>query len=112
MNIFKRIISSVVHFVTSGKAEKALNQAAELAPKLLWVVKAIAEMTPNRTDDEIVAAYEKYGLPAAQAVLNLPPERKGLALLTIATDVAAVMFPSVPTKVLQTAIQLAVTASL
>jgi hypothetical protein len=68
-------------------------------------------MTPNRTDDEIVAAFEKFAVPGAATYLATPVGKRGYVLLQLATEIMSAQFPGVATNVLNTAVQLAVTGS-
>jgi hypothetical protein len=112
MNFLKNLILKVVSFFSSKKAEAALLQAVELVPKALPIVKEIAKLTPNRTDDEIVAAFEKFCVPFASTYLATPPSKRGYVLLQLASQVLAARVPGVATNILNTAIQLAVTGAL
>lgn len=109
MKSLKSLVSSIVGVFRSGKAEAALTKAVGLVPRALPIVQAIAEMTPNRTDDEIILAFERYAVPFAGEYVNLPPQDRGFALLKLATSVLARELPGVPTNLLNTAVQLAVT---
>ena len=53
-----------LHDIFAGdKARAAFDRVLSISQLALPIVKEIAAITPNRTDDEIVAAYEKYGVP-------------------------------------------------
>jgi len=110
MNI-KRIIQKIVSFFNSGKAQSALETAAALVPKALPIVQDIAALAPNRTDQEILAAFQKYAVPGAAQLLATPPSQRGYVLLHLATQVLAGECPSIATYILNTAVQLAVTGS-
>lgn len=109
MKILKSIIQKIVSFFTSGRAAAALNQAAELVPTALPIVKDIAALVPNRTNQEIEAAFEKYAVPVSAQILATPLAQRGYVLLQLATQVLAARFPGVATNILNTAVQLAVT---
>jgi len=109
MKFIQTIIQKIVAFFTSGKAEAALTQAAGLVPKALPIVQEIAALTPNRTDDEIVAAFQKFAVPGAAQYLATPLAQRGYVLLQLATQVLAANFPGIATNVLNAAVQLAVT---
>jgi hypothetical protein len=111
VKFLKTIIQKIVGFFSSRNAQAALERAAALVPQALPIVKQIAALTPTRTDDEIVAAFEKFGVPCAQQYLSTPIASRGYVLLQLATAVLAAQFPSVATNVLNTAIQLAVTGA-
>lgn len=110
-NPFTHIITWIVSFFRSGKAEQALNTAAALVPKAIPIVKEIAAITPNRTDDEIAAAFERYAVPGAATYLALPRDKRGLALFQLATEALASLVPGTPTRILNTAVQLAYTTA-
>ena len=109
MNYLKNVIQKIVSFFVSGKAEAALNLAAGLVPKALPIVQELAALVPNRTDQEIAAAFEKFAIPSAAQYLAAPQAHRGYVLLDIATQVLATRFPGVATNILNTAVQLAVT---
>ena len=110
MNYLKNVIQKIVSFFASGKAEAALNLAAGLVPKALPIVQEIAALVPNRTDQEIAAAFEKFSIPAAAQYLAAPQGHRGYVLLDLATQVLATEVPGVATNILNTAIQFAVTS--
>lgn len=110
MNI-KRIIQKIVSFFSSAKAQAALETAAALIPKALPIVQDIAALAPNRTDQEILAAFEKYAVPGAAQLLATQQSQRGYVLLHLATEVLAGECPSIATNILNTAVQLAVTGS-
>jgi hypothetical protein len=109
MKFLKDVIQKIVSFFASGKAEAALNLAASLVPKALPIVQELAALVPNRTDQEIAAAFAKFAIPSAAQYLAAPQAHRGYVLLDIATQVLATRFPGVATNILNTAVQLAVT---
>jgi hypothetical protein len=111
MKFVKSVIQKIVAFFASGKAEAALNQAAELVPKALPIVQEIATLAPNRTDQEILAVFQKFAVPGAAQYLATPTAQRGYVLLQLATQVLSAEVPGVATNVLNTAVQLAVTGS-
>jgi len=111
MKFLKSVIQKIVAFFTSGKAEAALNQAAELVPKALPIVQEIAALAPNRTDQEILAVFQKFAVPGAAQYLATPVAQRGYVLLQLASQVLAAEVPGVATNILNTAVQLAVTGS-
>src|SRR5579864_3598544 len=100
MNFLKDLMQKIVSFFTSGKAEAALNRAAELVPVALPIVEEIATLAPNRTDTEILAAYQKFAVPIATQLLSSPTEQRGYLLLHLATQVLATAVPGVATNIL------------
>lgn len=111
MKFIKGLIQKVIAYFTSGKAEAALNTAAELVPKALPIVQEIATLVPNRTIQEIAGAFETYAVPFSQELLSTPLAQRGYLLLELATQVLAKEVPGVATNILNTAVQLAVTGS-
>ena len=111
MNFLKSIIQKIARFFTSGKAEAALTQAAEMVPKALPIVRALSALVPNRTDKEIEAAFEKYAVPFSAQILSTPLAQRGYILLQLASQILAAQFPGTATNILNTAVQLAVTGS-
>ncbi len=108
MNL-KPIIQKIVMFFKSGKAEAVLTEAANLVPKALPIVEQIAALAPNKTDQEILAAFKNYAVPDAASFLATPVAQRGYVLLHLATEVMAAEFPGTATNVLNAAVQLAVT---
>ena len=101
---------TIVAFFSSGSAEKAFNTVASIVPVALPIVEAIAALTPNRTDDEIISAFAKYGVPLVAQVSATPGSQRGYLLLDLATQVLASKYPGVATNILNTAVQIAVSA--
>jgi hypothetical protein len=111
MKFVKSVIQKIVAFFASGKAEAALNEAAELVPKALPIVQEIAALAPNRTDQEILAVFQKFAVPGAAQYLATPVAQRGYVLLQLASQVLSAEVPGVATNILNTAVQLAVTGS-
>lgn len=109
MNYLKSIVQKIVAFFTSGKAEAALTSACDLVPQALPIVQDLAALVPNKTIQEIEAAYQKYAVPFAQELTSTPAAQRGYLLLELATQVLAQKFPGVAGNILDTAVQLAVT---
>jgi hypothetical protein len=109
MKFLKSAIQKIVSFFTSGRAEAALTRACELVPKALPIVQELAALTPDKTVQQIEAAFQKYGVPFSEQVLAAEPSKRGYVLLDLATSVLAQQFPGEATNILNTAVQLAVT---
>lgn len=110
MGFLKSILSKIVKFFTGGSAEKVFNAVADLVPLALPIVQTIARLTPNRTDDEILSAFQNYGVAASiEQIRSTPADQRGYLLLQLATGVLSRRFPGVATNILNSAIQLAVT---
>jgi hypothetical protein len=108
----KGIFTGLAHFFTSPKAkavEAAIESAAITAQPL---VAAIAAAIPNRTFTEIVAAYDKYGVPFAKTESQLTdPTAKALALRDLATSILAKNHQTATVQILNTAVEIAVAAN-
>ncbi|HUK15204.1 MAG TPA: hypothetical protein VLW65_02265 [Bryobacteraceae bacterium] len=109
MNYLKSAVEKIISFFTSGRAEAALTQACELVPKALPIVQDLAAIAPDKTMEQIEAAFQKYGVPISQQLLAAAPSQRGFLLLELASKVLAQKAPGVATNVLNTAVQLAVT---
>jgi malonyl CoA-acyl carrier protein transacylase len=105
----KSIVQKIVSFFTSGQAQAALTRACDLVPQALPIVQDLAAMVPNKTIQEIEAAYQKYAVPFAQQLASTPVAQRGYLLLELATQVLAQKCPGVASNILNTAVQLAVT---
>lgn len=110
MNFLKRMFVSVVSFINGPTAEKVARNVHDYAQKALPIVGAIAALTPTRSDDELVALFNRYAQPNVEKFLALPPQNRGLALLHIATAELSKQAPMASNTALQTAVQLAVLA--
>jgi hypothetical protein len=100
MNWFKNIFTSVVSFF--GKLFKdigaegimaIIEKVAPLVNKAYPIVKRVAELTPNKTDDAILAAYEALGFgnlfqPGTDKNLALRDLAKNVLKTTVKTDTA------------------------
>jgi len=115
INIFSNAIKWLKTFFTSGKAEAALQQAAQLAVKAQPIVLAIEQAVPktNRTVNGVISAYTKFGVPFTSQ-LTTDPAGLRHALLDLGTAILSQELgpeaSAIATNVLETAVQLAVTA--
>ena len=107
MKFLSKMVKGIASFFGSQKVEDALQYSAALVPVAVEIVKEIAALTPNRTDDEIASAAAKYGV-AYQNLLAIPQEQRGLALLSLASSVlqSRLKAPATTTAIM-TACQLA-----
>lgn len=110
MSILKSIAGRIQKFFLSGKAASAIDVAVALVPRALPIIQVVAALTPTRSDDEIVAAFAKYGVPLADSWKTLPRSERGYALLHLATEVLSSQSPAVGRSIINAAVQLAVTA--
>lgn len=83
--------------LTSG-----ISAAAPYLPEIYQVVRWVAQMTPTRTDDEIIAAAERLGVPAA---LNASTTSEALAQIVLAW--ARRKWPDAPERRIRRAIEIA-----
>ena len=109
MSFLKNIIQKIVNLFKSSGA--ALTTAANLVGVVLPVVEEIAALAPNRTDEEIAAVFQKFGVPLSQQILSTPLAQRGYVLLELATEVLAARFPSIATSILYLAVQLAMAST-
>jgi hypothetical protein len=117
MNIFQQITSGLKKLwevITSIKARNAVEQAASLVNIALPIVDELSTIDPKTSGlKEIADAYRKYGVPMIQSYTENPTS-VGNALLNLATQLLRSKLPadkaSLPTNILNTAVQLAVTA--
>ena len=109
MSWFKNIIAKLAGWFTSPKAKALANMIAQIANEAFPVVQEIAVLVPNKTVQEIIAAYAKYGVPLVQTELS-DPTLAGNALLNLASAVVRKNFPTATATTINTAVQLAVSA--
>lgn len=82
------------------------KEIATLVPIALPIVEGIGAMTPNRTIQEITAAYEKYGVPLAA---NMAAGDPGTALRDLAVEILQKNHaPAAAVSLLNTVVELAV----
>jgi hypothetical protein len=114
MNFLKSIVQKVIAFFSSAKAKAALETAASLVPLAATIVSEINVVVPNKTVTEVVAAYQKYGVPLTTTLASGDSTAIGNALLNLASILLQKNLPAgtaaVATNILNTAVQLAVTA--
>lgn len=115
MNIFEKAVQDIEKVFSSNAAKAALETAASLALQAAPIVSAIEALVPstNRTVQSVEAAYAKYAIPVATQIAN-DPTSIGNALLNLATQVMAKNLSAsqttISTNLLNTAVQMAVTA--
>jgi hypothetical protein len=110
MKFLKGLFSALGGFIKGGGAERAFGKVAEIVPRALPIVDAIAALTPTRADDEILAAFQHFGVPLLLRVEETPAEKRGLLLFDLATGVLGKRYPGTATNLIQSAVQIAVTA--
>ncbi len=109
MSFLKSIVQKIANLFKSSGA--ALTTAANLVSVALPIVQEIAALAPNRTDEEIEAVFQKFGVPISQQVLATPVAQRGYVLLELATEVLAAKFPCIATSVLYLAVQIAMVST-
>lgn len=101
------VISKIETFFTSGKAQQVETQLAALVQQAVPIVEEINQLIPNKTLQEVTAAYEKYAVPMATQVQG-DPTSIGNAMLNLATSVLQKNHaPTAAVSLLNTAVQLA-----
>jgi hypothetical protein len=96
------------------KARNPVEQAANLVSTALPIVDELSSIDPKAAKfKEVADAYRKYGVPMIQSYTQ-DPTSIGNALLNLATQLLHLKLPedkaSLPANILNTAVQLAVTA--
>lgn len=102
------VITAIETFFSSGKAAQVEKELATLVQAAVPIVTEIDQLVPNKTLDQITAAYTKYALPVATQIQN-DPTSIGNAMLNLATAVLQKNHaPTAAVSLLNTAVQLAV----
>jgi hypothetical protein len=117
MNIFQQIASGLKKLwviISSPKARNAVEQAVSLVNIALPIVDELSVIDPKTAKlKEVADAYRKYGVPMIQSYTQ-DPTSIGNALLNLATQLLRSNLPAdkaaLPTNILNTAVQLAVTS--
>ena len=94
----------------NGKNVKAtIGVIDDISTKALPYVTAIAAMTPNRSDDEIAAAYQKYAVPfLAASKLADSASARGVALRDLVVVILRRNGLDQPAHILNAAVDIAV----
>ena len=102
------VITKIETFFSSGRAAQVESELATLVKAAVPIVEDINQLIPNKTLQEVTAAYEKYGVPLATQIQN-DPTSIGNAMLNLATTVLQKNHaPIAAISLLNTAVQLAV----
>lgn len=102
------VISAIENFFSSGKAAQVEKELATLVQAAVPIVSEINQLVPNKTLEEVTAAYVKYGIPLATQIQN-DPTSIGNGLLNLATAILQKNHaPTAVVSLLNTAVQLAV----
>lgn len=109
MSWISTLFTKIEGFFTSGKAQQVAASLETLVPLAAPIVQEIAALTPNKTVQEVEAAYTKYAVPLIGQIAN-DPTTIGNALLNLATTVMQKNHaPTAAVSLLNTAVQIAVT---
>jgi hypothetical protein len=118
MSIFTEIengLKKVWNIISSPKAKAAVAQAASLVSIAIPIVEEISTLInpASSTVADVAAAYNKYGVPVINNY-EQNPTSLGNAALNLASELLKKKLPanqaSVATNILNTSVQLAVTA--
>ena len=109
MNWLKHLFASIAHIFQSPRLATVATTIENLVPLAVPIVQDIAAITPNKTVQQVAAAYQKYGVPLAQGLgSSSGPVAIGNALLNLATEVLQKNHaPTAAVSLLNTAVQLA-----
>lgn len=97
----KKFLLTIGHAIKAafGSISKLLRSNPQLFDKAFGLVKRLAELTPTRADDEIIAVCEQFGLSqSVQLYLAHPLEKRGMVLLDIAVTLLSKQFPDVASR--------------
>lgn len=96
--VFRKIFSvDIADRIVGG-----VNAVSQYLPEIYQVVRRLAELTPNRTDDELIAAADRLGVSTAVGGLDY-----GEALARIAVAWARKKWPDAPERRIRRAIEIA-----
>ncbi len=113
MNIFPAVISGLKRLwsiIVNPSARRAVQRAAELVELALPIVQELSKFNPKTARlSEILDAYEHYGVPVVTAYAQNPVSL-GNALFNLATELLRRKSPDNSSNILNTSVQLAVTA--
>lgn len=111
MKWLESFLGKVASWFHKPAVEEAFNTVAKIIPEAEPIVADIAALTPNKTVQEIQTAYDKYAVPFS-GVVESDPNAVGNALLNLATTVVNKNLKSPAAQnLVNTAVQLAVTAA-
>ena len=100
-------LKKIEGFIVSPTLETDAEDVAILVEKAAPIVAKIAAMVPNKTVQEVAAAYATYGLTTATGIAD-NSESIGNALLNLGTLLLKNLSPNSTVTKLNTAVQLAV----
>jgi hypothetical protein len=110
MNFISSFLQKIESIFKKPSVEAAFNTVAQVLVIAEPIVAEIAALVPGGTLAEVLAAYVAYGVPVVTTIAN-NPTATGNAMLNLATTLVmkTVKNPA-STNIVQTAIQIAVTA--
>ena len=109
MTWFASLLSKVEGFFSSPAAKAAEQEIQNLLPVAITIVQDIDAIAPNKTLDELNAVATKYALPTISALAS--GQTAGNVALNLGTQILQTNHaPAAATSLLNTVVQLAVTA--
>lgn len=110
MNI-SGIVKGIAHFFSSPKAKAIEVQIESAIVSAQPIVGAIAALVPNRTVQEIAAAYSHYAVPFAQSDLQTEdPRMKAVLVRDLAVKILQKNHQDAAAQTLNTAVEIALAA--
>jgi hypothetical protein len=101
-------IKAMLAFFAPDRGAALAELILVLAPKVLPIVKSIADLTPTRADDELIVLFKSYALPGVEKYLALPMEFRGAALQHAAVETLRLFAPNgTSDRLLRAAVELA-----
>lgn len=108
-DFFTNIFNKIGHLFSSSKAQAALHDVAVIVNGVTPIVKDLQQLIPNKTFQEVTAAYQKYAVPFAAAETN-DPVHIGNYIMNLAVAEASKHWTAVPFSSLAAAVNLAYVA--
>lgn len=110
MNLLTKFLQKIASLFENPKVEAAFDDVAQIVTVAEPIVAGIAALTPNKTFQEVAAAYAKYAVPFS-LVIEATPTALGNALLNLATTLVNKNLKNpAAVSLVNTAVQIAVTA--
>lgn len=110
MNWLIHLFQKIGGFFVTPKALKIEQEISEIVVQAAPIVKAIAAAVPNKTVQEVEAAFQQFGVPVAGQIAN-DPTSIGNAMLNLASALVTKLAPNSNLSTIQAAIQLALVAT-
>ena len=109
MSWLTQLFKDVEGIFVSPKAQVIEQDIAKLVVQAAPIVASISKLVPNKTIQEVTAAYTNYALTPATAIADNPTSI-GNAMLNLGTNLLQKLSPNSTVTALNSAIQLAVAA--